>query len=285
MLKQAAAAMLFGPCVLSLAFAIGDSGGCGNLERLPLGKALRNGTPQDIDKAILEWVDREAPRFSITYSREQAILNLIEASYGNKKPPPCVPNAPLIFYALDAGNAEAVRHLLGKPVGVKPRVPPRVLFYCEYRWYSASSPPANRRRAYEVLFERKAVEVSGPPNGVSVLGVCKEPELVALFLEHGARPDVDFDQGGEKINYLEMAIRDALQFDEDSYTAQKLYALERIKLFSKYMPASIEGRPYQSHIRQSCSRIIGGKPWNPRNCKALQLLVRGAPTIAASEVK
>lgn len=280
MFRKIFVSILLGPCAASMALAIGDSGGCLDLGRQPLGKALREGTPQDVDAAILQRVDHEAPRFSLTYSREQGILNLIQASY--KKPPPCAPNA-LLYYALDAGNAEVVRHLVGTPLGVKPRVPPYVLFSCNTQWNITPETRAARRRAYAVLFERNLVDVHATRNGASALAVCKEPELVSLYLEQGARPDVDLNQASERINYLEMAMLDALQIDEDSHAARWLHALERIKLFSQYMPASIEGRPFQSHIRKSCSLTIGGKPWNPKTCEALQTLVRGAPALVAEE--
>jgi hypothetical protein len=266
--------MLLGPCVAITAHAVGDSGGCLELDRQPLGKALREGTPQDAEAAIQQWVDHDAPRFSLSYSRERAILNLIQASY--EKRPPCAPNS-LLYYALDAGNVEVVRYLLGTPLGVKPRVPRYILFHCNAEWDITPEKREARRRAYTLLFERNVVDVHALRDGVSVLEVCMEPELVSLYLEHGARPDVDLDQVTGRINYLEMAMLDALQIDEDSSTAKRLHALERIKLFSRYMPASIEGRPFQRRVHLSCSRTIGGKPWNPKTCQALQTLVRGAP--------
>lgn len=259
-----------------MAHAIGDSGGCSDFDRQPLGKALKVGTPQEVEAAIQIAVDRNAPRFSPTYSRQTAILDLIQASY--KERPPCAPN-PLLLYALDAGNVEVVRYLLDAPFGQKIQVPQYVLFHCQTHWDITPEGREARRRAYSVLFDRKVVDVQLLRNGVSVLGRCAEPELVSLYLENGARPDVDVRRATGTVNYLEMAMYDALTFDEDSNTAKDLHALERIRLFSKYMPASIEGRPFQTWNRASCSRIIGGKPWNRKTCEALQTLVRGAPAI------
>jgi len=51
---------------MSFAYAIGDSGGCGNWLDGSLGKAITSGSPQEVKREIARWVDYKEKKLSLT---------------------------------------------------------------------------------------------------------------------------------------------------------------------------------------------------------------------------
>jgi hypothetical protein len=271
-------AILLGPFAVLMAHAIGDSGGCMDFGSSPLGKALRDGAPLQVEREIMAWVEKFAPRSLWSRSRKQDILNFIQGSHA--KNAVCAPGA-LLPIAINAGNVEVTRFLLAKPLGVDPKIPRNILFFtCDYQVSMSEDQRNARIRAIAALLDSKAVEVNAlRDDRYSILEECKQPELLSLYLEHGARADVEITNASGTMNILESAILDALMFDEDSSTAQAHHAVERAKLFSRALTDSIVGRQFEHRIRNSCKPRENDRIWNPRTCRELSTFIKATPGI------
>jgi hypothetical protein len=261
-----------------MAHAIGDSGGCMDFGSSTLGKALKDGTPLQVEREIKTWVEKFTPRSLWSRSRQQDILNLIQGTHG--KYAVCAPGA-LLPIAINAGNVEVTRFLLAKPLGVDPKIPRNILFFtCDYQYSMSESQRIARSRAIAALLDTKAVDVNAlRDDRYSILEECKQPELVSLYLERGARADVEITNASGTLNMLESAILDALMFDENSSTAQAQHAIERAKLFSRAVTDSIVGRQFEHRIRYMCKPRENGRIWNPRTCRELSTFIKATPGI------
>jgi hypothetical protein len=278
-------AVLLAAGCITTAHAIGDSGGCGDPLSGPLGRALKGGTPQDVESAINTWIDAKQSSAGIVASlaqrarkvggeqgwRRQQTLNLIEGKH--EKDASCVPG-PLLTVALLAGNVDVVQFLLNRPLGVEPRVPPGILFSCNDA-VEIGAQRASRREAFARILDTKTVDLNeSNDRGRTLLLVCRDPQLLALFLERGARLDL---QSENRFDPLDAAIRDAVSTQEGSYTALRMYAVERARLFAKLISGSIRGRSVEAHARYSCNLVVHGQRWNPTTCHELSTFIKAAP--------
>ena len=265
--------LLFSP----VALAIGDSGGCGDPLSGPLGQALKAGSATDVEREILSWVSREEKRRGTLVNvfttesqkaqwRKLRTRELIEGVH--EKDAFCRPGA-LLGTALQAGNLEVVRYLTGTPAGVIPKVPPGILFVCEHNYSENDEFRARRRRAFELVLQTHKVDINYQGNGGrTILQSCLEPELIDLFVAYGAPMD---------ISLLDGAVSSAVRTEEDSTIADSLHALERAKIYARLLSYSIQGRDIEQRARQSCNRLINGKRWNQKNCKALSEFIKAEP--------
>ena len=281
--------LLSGALLVPKAYAIGDSGGCGNWLQSPLGKSVTSGTAADVERELLATVarqERERGRLRELFStesdrqrwRQQELQNLIAGVH--EKGSACRPG-PLLPEALRAGNAEVVRYLLGSPAGVRSQVAPDILFTCKHAYGAETEALRQRRRqAFEWLLQSGQVDVNASKNGQSILENCKEPELVSLFIEHGASLlSESSGRSGDAYSLLDMAILDAVNYQADSTTADTLHGLERARIFARYGARSIEGRVVEQRIRYTCGLVIKDKPWNPEVCTALAQFIHASPGV------
>jgi len=274
---------------MSVAHAIGDSGGCADPLGGPLGRALKTGKPQDVAQAIGDWVAHKQKSQGLVRSsligataerqqawrREQA-LKLIQGIH--EKGAVCVPG-PLLPVAVLAGNVEVVRFLLHKPLEVQPQVPGNILFFCNdshlKSGVDSADAPLRRRDAFALVLDSGKIDLNATgPNGRDALHTCHDPELLELFLERGARLDTE---SVSRFEVLDQAVRDAVMYQEGSYTAKRLRGLERARLFSRHVSTSIRGRPVEAHVRRSCNLMIRDQRWNPETCRALATFIKAAP--------
>jgi hypothetical protein len=266
------------------AHAIGDSGGCGDWTGGPLGKALKGGSVADVERELLAWVAYAEKSQGILAKvltteskrkewRKQRLRELVEGVH--EKGAVCRPG-PLVPVALRAGNVEVVRYLIGTPAGVNPRLPPRILFSCEHDYSEDEDLRNRRRKTFELILQTKQVDVHELEEGWTILQRCTEPELLTLFVDHGARLDVVSTRTGQPYNLLDLAVLATVDTDENGVMAKRLHAMERAKLFARLITNSIEGRPIEQRIRWSCNLQIDGKRWNPASCKALSGFVRAS---------
>jgi hypothetical protein len=257
------------------AFGIADSGGCTGTT---LGWAIRKGSAADAEREILSWVSRaESNRSLITrlFSsiafakrwREQRIVELIE---GTNKHDLC---EPLLHMALRAGNLEVVRYLTGVPAGVRPRVPPMTLFQCEHFYEEDDLFRARRLEAFEVVLRTGQANVNSPYYfGETLLQRCQEPELIRLFIDHGARLEA-FDSDHRGRNLLDFAVIEAVSYDETESFALALHAVERARIFSRYLSIQAET---ERQVRIRCSPHFRER-WNVISCYELSTFVKATP--------
>lgn len=271
-----------------LAHAIGDSGGC-NPDQTPLGQALMSGTPAQLEAALLRLVDGAEQRRSLGSRiatwfggeqkrqawRQHKLLNLIEGR--NEDGETCLPGV-LLPMAMWAGNQEVVRFLLGEPMGLRVRVPPDVLFTCERAYsYMGEDRRARRRAAFALVLDAGVVYVNSKNrDGYTVMQACRDPQLLSLFLEHGASVRIEWGSGVYRRNLLDQAILDALGTAESRDGSDHGYVVERVRLLSTALPNSIRGRPVEQRVRQLCNQTVGDKPWNPRTCLILAGLIEAS---------
>ncbi len=252
-----------------------------------LEKAVKTGAPVDVEREMLKWLDDQDRRRGLLASVSQALsgvrqpqrlARLIEGAH--EKDAVCAPRA-LLPLALNQGNVEVVRFLLGQPLGVKPRVPPHILF--AYSLCSAESGfdearRARRREAYALLLEAGDVDVNARSRfGQTVLQTCFEPELVSLFIEKGARTDVESGQGSGRLNLLEQALLDALVVAAEGGNADRRHGLARVRLFASLMSNSVRGRPVERTVRGRCATVLQGQRPYAAACRRLSGLVDATP--------
>lgn len=183
--------------------------------------------------------------------------------------------------ALNQGNVEVVRYLLGKPLGVKPRIPPNILFVhslCSPESGFSDDQRARRREAYALLLASGEVDVNARSRfNQTILQTCFEPELVALFIEKGARTDVERGEGIGRLNLIEQAMLDSLVVPSHG-PADPRHGVARVQLFSGVMSNSIRGRPVEERIRWQCTWAPkGDKPLYAQPCRVLSGLVDATP--------
>jgi hypothetical protein len=271
-------------CSVPAAHAIGDSGGCGDPLGGNLGTALKSGNTEAIKAALNAWLDASERNLGTLKHlslqalgtdarlnwRNQQALNLIEGNH--EKGAVCVPG-PLLPVAMNAGNVEGTQYLLNQPVGVKPRVPEKVLFTCN------DDSPTNeqrsrRREAFALVLDTGQVDINARERNRTALETCNDVALLSLFLERGATLDTE---SKVRFDVLDQAIESAVMFDETSFTARKLLALERAKFFSERLTRSIRGRNVEAQARRSCNSVRQGKQWNVETCRALAKFIVAAP--------
>jgi hypothetical protein len=271
--------------ILPRAHAIGDSGGCADPLGGPLGQALKTGGPAAVEKALDAWVDARQSSLSRMAQaaqravgsdekgslRRKAIQNLIEGVH--EKGASCVPG-PLLIAAVHAGNLEVVRYLLDKPMGIEAKVPPQILFSCnDPGMYQELR--LRRNQAFALVLDSGKIDVNASrADGRTALQVCNDPELLKLLLARGARYDTE---SAARFDLLDRAILDAVGSQEGGYTAERLYAVERARLFASLITSSIRGRPAEERARYSCHLVIQGKRWNPQTCQTLATFIKAAP--------
>jgi hypothetical protein len=273
------------------AHAAGGSSGCSDARNGPLGQALKVGKPADVEREITRWLDAREQGLGLGTQATHAVLgegrrqewraqetrNLVE---GVQDEAACAPT-PLLPVAMQAGNLDVVRFLLGKPLGVSPRMPPAILFSCKDEAPQGQDAKARRQEAFTLVLATGAVDMNGRnAEGRTVLQACYEPELLALFVKRGARLDVEIGSGATVRNPLEQAIVDAVQFKEGSPQARRLHGLERARLFAGASGASggsIRGRPIEARIRGTCNLVLKGRRWNPETCGELAGFIQASP--------
>ncbi|GAA5162115.1 hypothetical protein [Viridibacterium curvum] len=274
---------------MSFAHAIGDSGGCGDPLGGPLGKAIKSGPPQEVEHEIARWVDYKEKNLAWTKKllflapggdtarqqwRQQQTRNLLEGSH--EKDAVCAPG-PLLPAAVRSGNLEVVRFLLGSPMGLSLKVPENILFSCDYSILHTDEQRAFRRAAFALILDTRKANVNALWRGRTVLQECNEPELITLFIEHGANTTIETGNPGYKENLLDRAVVDAVGVEEGSYTAKRLHGIERARIYASVLPASIEGRSAEKRANHSCNLFINGKRWNPKTCRELSTFIKASP--------
>lgn len=219
---------------MSLVHAFGS--GCSDPLGGPFGKAIKSGSPQDVEREIARWVDYKEKNLAPTKKllflapggdtakqqwRQRQTLNLLEGSH--EKDAACAPG-PLLPAAISSGNLEVVRFLLGSPMGLSLKIPENILFSCNYSILHTDEQRTLRRAAFALILDSRKAIVNGLWRGRTVLQECYEPELVTLFIEHGANTTIETGDSGYKENLLDRAVMDAAGFEEGSYTARSAAA-------------------------------------------------------------
>jgi hypothetical protein len=274
---------------IPVAHAIGGSVGCGgDWIDGPLGKAVTSGTPDEFRRAVTNWIDRaekedlgglgRLQHFASSSARQRwrdkKTLDLLEGNLA--KDDGCAPRSQ-VAAAIRAGNVEVMRFLVGTPMGVSPKVWPITMFHaCEYSSSQTEETRARRREAVGLLLESGKVHVNARYRGETILQYCKEPELVTLFIERGAIM-VERGEPGYRENLLDLAIHDAISTEEGGYTAARLHAVERARLFSRHLPPSIEGRRIEQYVRSTCNRDDRDVLGKPNTCRELSTFIKAAP--------
>jgi len=279
----------FAPLVLALCaapsvYGIGDSGGC---IASPLESAVKTGTPADVERELKQWLEIQSQSRSLVaklsraiegVSEKQRIAKLIEGVHEEGEI--CRPRA-LLPLAIRHGNVEVVRLLLGRPLDVKPRIPPHILFVhslCSHESRLDEGQRARRREAHALLLESGEVDVNARSGfGQTILQTCFEPELVSLFIERGARTDVEWGQGIDRLNLIEQAMLEALVVSADGVLADRRHGVARVKLFSSFMSNSTRGRPVEQKLRTKCAFVVSGKRHYAEACRVLSGLVDATP--------
>ncbi|TWO64464.1 hypothetical protein FN976_28045 [Caenimonas sedimenti] len=263
----------------SAAHAIG--GGCGDWLERPMGKAATSGTPADVQREITTWLDAKAKEVSLLQSlkhfasglakqrwRERWLQGLMFSGLSSEDEV-CAPG-PLLPAAIRAGNLEVVRFLTGSPLGVKPDIPPYVLFNaCDFIYSPASGELARRRAAVALLLDSRKVNLNATYRDRPILHMCKAPELVSLYVERGADTRYEEGEGVYRKNLLEIAVGEAMRFSEDT-TTDTVQGVERARIFASVLAPTITGRT-QEHVREACNR---SPPWNPKTCRALSTFIQ-----------
>lgn len=274
---------------MSIAYAIGGSGGCDPL-RGALGQTIQHGTPADVERELKKWVDNKERGLSTIAVlrisgekkkeewRRRQTLNLIEGAH--EKGAVCV-LGPLLPVAADAGNLEVVRFLLDRPLGLTPGIPTMVLFYsCDNGRYVPSEDQRRlRRQAYAMILDAAAGTINLDGNrrdGSTLLQSCKDPELVSLFVERGARLDILSRNGRTP---LEEAVIEAVELGEDeAIPTVRSYALKRASLLARLTPNAQLKSGVEDRVSVSCNRIMSdGRRWNPKTCRELAKFIKASP--------
>ncbi|MES2993456.1 MAG: hypothetical protein V4844_18680, partial [Pseudomonadota bacterium] len=286
---QITLAVVIAFCAIPMANAIGDSGGCGDPSGGPLGKALKSGRSEDVEREVLNWISYKEKNLGVATKfthllaggdkarqqwRQQQALDLLEGTHD--KNAVCVP-VPLLPVAVRAGNLGVVRFLLGTPMGMSLKMPPGILFSCDYDMLLTDEQRTRRRVAFSLVLDTKLVDVNALQRGRTILQECTEPELVTLFVERGANINVESNANDVPQNLLEIAILDAVGSEEGGYTAKRLHGVERARIYSRLIADSINGRPVERRIRWSCNLRIGEKRWNAETCRQLSTFIKASP--------
>jgi len=187
----------------------------------------------------------------------------------------CAPG-PLLPAAIESGNLEVVRFLLGSPMGLSLKVPENILFSCNYSNLYTDEQRALHRAAFALILDSRKANVNALWRGRTVLQECYEPELVTLFIEHGANTTIVTGSSDYKVTLLDQAVLDALGFEEGSYVAKRYYGIERARIYSSILPAPIE-RHVENRAYGSCNLLINGKRWNPNTCRELSTFIKASP--------
>jgi hypothetical protein len=298
-------ALLLSFCAASAAYAIGDSGGCGDVFNTPMGKALKAGSAADVEREIMIWVVAEEKQLDLkekqgTFTsffhslfsrqpsqastsaqrlqrRQSTILALIEGRH--PKYATCRPGA-LLPIALLEENVEVVRYLTGTPLGVRPKIPAKIHFLCQHKGrYEDEDFRSRRRKAFDLVLRTGQVDINSKDDrGWTILQRCHEPDLIMLFVEHGARLDIASTPSSQPYNLLDLAVQRATDLDEWDRDFEGTHALENARIFARLVTDSIKGRPIEQRIRDSCSsRMNGVRHRNVKTCKELSTFVKATP--------
>lgn len=268
------------------AHGMGEQRDCGDFLATPLGKAATDGTPAQLEAAIRSRLadEEQALLAAKPYLSGQLQVQALEASRpfhiklliaGESQNRHCA--APLLTVAAVAGNVDAVRYLLGSPLGTQPWLPPDILQHCDGGPWAhggdSARRDAGRRQAFAVLLDSERVDVNKPFGGRYPLGTCRDPALVALYLERGAKVDIPLMFSGGAKTLVELAVRDAIKPPAGS---DPMDGVERAKLFAEAGVSRRLGHSIEQHLRRACHRRADGLA-DDRVCKALAGIVEAPP--------
>lgn len=272
--------------IVPAAHAIGDSGGCGDPLDGGLGKALRSGDAQEIEAELNKWLDNREKNLTALKrvaapakgtdawraGRSRQALNLIEGRHD--KNDFCVPGA-LLPVAMNAGNVEGTRYLLGRPFGVDPGIPQGILFSCNYG-SATEEQRVRRRQTYALVLDTERVDINARlgGRGRTALETCQDVLLLSLFMERGANLDTE---SASRFEVLDQAIEAALSGGDIGFTVPKGAALERAKFFSEKLTRSIRGRHIEARVRSACTPTVQGERRNLQACRALATFILATP--------
>lgn len=256
--------------------------GCGNRLHSPLGKALTTGTTEELETAIQKWLDykekiKNVPQNDKMQWRAHEVKNLIEGQH--EKDAVCE-LGPLLSVAAQAGNLDVVRYLLDTPMGIKPSIPADILFSCGDGTYDVNmthEQQIRRREAFALILDTNALDVNSRRNGLTPIQACVAPELLSLFLERGANPNVVFNSAAySNVSLLDKAVDDAVGYKEGSWTARRLRGFDRAKLFASVGMDSIVGHSIETKVRYLCNLVINEERWNDNTCRELSKFIKAS---------
>ena len=283
------------------ALAIGDSGGCGNVRNSPLGKAVIGGTPEEVVLAIREFItnqERDRKHWDRLETRrknkapfdwqERMTRLVIEGNY----PPGFCGLGSLLRIAANAGNVEVVSYFLEPPISADPNdafiktqngtILSTIFMDCQHNSRMTDSQRERRLMAFQRLLEAKGSNINIQTEyGVTALRSCHEPELVRLYLTHGADPNIGGNPNDHR-TVLEIALVDAIQFLPGSEPIERLKGLDRARVFAEFGIDSIIGRPVEKYIDNRCNDR-DGLGWHKDTCKTLSTFIKATPGVFGTD--
>lgn len=186
-----------------MAYAIGDSGGCGSVENSALGQALMYGSAAEAERQIQIRVE-EQPTDYLAFLKlflrggnlhDWKIRNTKEVIAGTTRTL-CSPG-PLLRVAVSAGNVEVVKHLLTHPAGVDPNGPifdkngsiySTLFMSCRTGVPLSGGARERRRLTFQLALEASGSDINFvDATGRTAISTCFEADLVELYLSHGAK--------------------------------------------------------------------------------------------------